>query len=367
MGDVVNMLQAPGNTLSELASFKGRRVLVTGSTGFKGSWLATWAVNLGADVSGFALPAPAEAPLFSQLRLDQRIHQIYGDIRDPAAITKAIREVQPEVVIHLAAQALVRLSYEAPRVTFETNVMGGVNLLEAIRSAPSVRSLVFITSDKCYRNREWMWAYRENDELGGSDPYSASKAAAEIVFQCYQDSFLSKCGLLAATARAGNVVGGGDRSRDRIVPDCIQAIESGVHVKLRNPRATRPWQHVLEPVSGYFLLAARLLGGDRACIGPWNFAPNVENVRTVQEVAQRIVTRYGRGEVIVAPDAEAPHEAQLLMLSSDRAKTILGWRPRWDFATAIDRTVDWYHAVASGADAVAVTERHIAEYVSAVS
>ena len=369
MGDVVSAAAALAVTpregaLAALGSLRGRRVLVTGSTGFKGSWLSSWLVGLGADVRGFALPAPAEAPLFGLLRLEARIHQTYGDIRDPTAILGALHEHQPEAVIHLAAQALVRTSYEAPRATFETNVMGGVNLIEAIRATPSVKALVFITSDKCYRNKEWAWAYRENDELGGADPYSASKAAAEIVFQCYQDSFLGKePGLVAATTRAGNVIGGGDRARDRIVPDCVHAVETGTPIRLRNPNATRPWQHVLEPVSGYLLLAARMLGGERGLAGAWNLAPNVENVRTVREVAERIVARFGAGAVVAAPDAQAPHEAQLLMLSSDKAKTQLGWRPRWDFATAVDRTVDWYRGVAAGEDAVALTERQIAAYV----
>ncbi|HVX91630.1 MAG TPA: CDP-glucose 4,6-dehydratase [Xanthobacteraceae bacterium] len=353
------------SVVKSLATLRGRRVLVTGSTGFKGSWLCTWLSRIGADVAGFALPPEPDAPLFDLLRLRERIRQHFGDIRDLDATRRVVEAEKPEVVIHLAAQALVRRGYAEPKLTFDTNVGGGVNLLEAVRNAPTVRALVFVTSDKCYLNKEWVWAYRENDELGGHDPYSSSKAAAELVFACYQSAYFRARGeFAAASARAGNVIGGGDRSRDRILPDCVFALERREPVRLRNPAATRPWQHVLEPVSGYLLLAARLLGGDLTASGAWNFAPNVENVRTVKELAQRVAGQWEGGEVVVAPQADAPHEAQLLMLSNDKAKTKLGWHPRWDFARAVDQTVAWYREVGAGADPVAVTERQIAEYVS---
>jgi CDP-glucose 4,6-dehydratase len=341
---------------------------VTGSTGFKGSWLSSWLVDLGADVAGFALPAKDDAPLFRQLRCDERIRQTYGDVRDIEAIRGALKSFQPEIVIHLAAQALVRLSYEQPVETFGTNVSGGINLLEAIRQAPSVRALVFITSDKCYLNKEWPLAYRENDELGGTDPYSASKAAMEIVFACYQQSFFAnQPQFAAATTRAGNVIGGGDFSPDRIVPDCIRALSTGAPIILRNPDATRPWQHVLEPLSGYLTLASRLLKDADSGKGAWNFAPDSENVRTVHHLTQQMVKTWGSGEIVVDRPEGSFHEAQLLMLSSDKAKTQLGWRPLWNFEGAIDATVSWYRAVAEGKDPVTVTQQQIASYVGAAA
>lgn len=353
-----------GLTLA-LEMLRGRRILVTGSTGFKGSWLCAWLANLRADVSGFALEPEPDAPLFGLLRLGERIRQHIGDIRDASAIRRTLREERPEIVIHLAAQALVRRGYAEPKLTFDTNIGGGVNLLEAIRDTPSVKSLVFITSDKCYLNKEWHFAYRENDELGGHDPYSSSKAAVELVFACYQSAYWrDRNSFGAASARAGNVIGGGDRSRDRIVPDCIRALEERVPIKLRHPKATRPWQHVLEPLSGYLMLAARLYAGDPAARGAWNFAPNAENVRTVQELAQRVAVHWRGGNVVVAPEADAQPEAQLLMLSNDKAKTALGWRPRWDFSKAADQTVAWYSEVASGGDPVAITEWQIGEYLA---
>jgi len=347
----------------DLNLLRGRRVLVTGSTGFKGSWLCTWLAELGAEVTGFALPPEADAPLFHQLRLDSRITQLMGDIRDLDAVRDAFRQARPEVVIHLAAQALVYRSYAEPKMTFDTNVGGATNLLEAVRACPELKALVFITSDKCYRNKEWIWGYRENDELGGADPYSASKAAAELVFAAYAESFLSsRPDLIAATARAGNVIGGGDLSANRIVPDCVRAIRAGQAITLRQPNSTRPWQHVMEPLSGYLTLACRQLAGDAQTAGAWNFGPNAENVRTVEELARGIVAAYGQGEVVIDAVSAALHEAKLLMLSNDKAKTLLDWRPRWSFAETVATTVDWYRSVQSGEDPVEVTRRHIGAY-----
>jgi len=350
---------------SALKVLRGRRVLVTGSTGFKGSWLCTWLIGLGADVAGFALEPEPDAPLFDMLRLRKRMRQHFGDIRDFETARRVVETEKPDIIIHLAAQSLVRRGYELPKLTFDTNVSGGVNLLEVVRISPSVRALVFVTSDKCYLNKEWSWAYRENDELGGRDPYSSSKAAAELVFACYQSAYFGgRPQFAAASARAGNVIGGGDRSRDRILPDCIAALEKKVPIKLRNPNATRPWQHVLEPVSGYLLLAARLFSGETVAMGSWNFAPNSENVRTVKEVAEGVIAQWKGGELLVAPEANAQHEAQLLMLSNDKAKTQLHWRPRWDFAHAIENTAGWYRQVGAGADPVSVTERQIEQYLT---
>jgi CDP-glucose 4,6-dehydratase len=346
--------------------FKGRRVLVTGSTGFKGSWLCAWLLELGAQVSGFALPPESDAPLFEQLKLSKRINQIFGDIRDAQAVSAAVALSKPDVVIHLAAQALVFRSYADPKTTFDTNVGGAVNLLEAVRGSEGLASLVFITSDKCYRNNEWVWGYRENDELGGSDPYSASKAAAEIVFAAYVNSFIKqKPGLLAASARAGNVVGGGDMSNDRVIPDSIRALRNGTPIVLRRPHATRPWQHVLEPLSGYLTLACRQLQQNGIATGAWNFGPNAENVFTVSDLVHAVVERWGEGRVIADPSSSSLHEAKLLMLNNDKAKTALGWRPRWSFEQVVEMTVDWYARVGAGEDAQGVTREQIAAYESA--
>lgn len=351
-------------TAIDFSKLKGRRILVTGSTGFKGSWLATWLADLGAEVTGLALPPEADAPLFNQLRLAERIDQRFTDIRDYDAVQALIAETAPEAIIHLAAQALVRRSYDDPLTTFHTNVSGGINLLEAVRVQPSVRSLVFITSDKCYRNMEWERGYHEDDVLGGPDPYSASKGAVELVFTGYQESFFRKRqGLIAATTRAGNVIGGGDMSADRIVPDCIRALRAGDPVILRNPMATRPWQHVLEPLSGYLTLALRQIDGDAIAAGAWNFGPDEENVRPVKELAETAVAVWGSGRVEVRQDPNAPHEATLLMLDSAKAKGDLGWRPRWDFATGVTRTIEWYKSVDGGADPVEITRAQIAEYL----
>ncbi len=355
-------------TAPDFSIFKDRHVLVTGSTGFKGSWLCTWLADLGAKVTGLALPPEDDAPLFDQLRLRDRIDQRFVDVRNFEAVRELMAERRPEVIIHLAAQALVRRSYADPLTTFHTNVSGGINLLEAVRETPSVRSLVFITSDKCYRNMEWERGYHEDDVLGGPDPYSASKGAVELVFTGYQESFYrARAGLIAATTRAGNVIGGGDMSLDRIVPDCIRALRAGEPVVVRNPVATRPWQHVLEPLSGYLTVAQRQLAGDEAAGGAWNFGPDEENVRPVLELAETAVKVWGSGRVDVRRDPNAPHEATLLMLDSTKAKQELGWHPRWDFETGVTRTISWYKAVDDGADPIELCRAQIAEYESAAS
>jgi len=344
--------------------FKGCRVLVTGSTGFKGSWLCTWLLQLGAEVSGFALPPASDAPLFDQLRLRDRIDQHDGDIRDGETVRAMLAATKPEIVFHLAAQPLVRYSYDEPKLTFDTNVSGAVNLLDAIRENDSVKALVFVTSDKAYRNKEWIWGYRENDELGGHDPYSASKAAAEIVFAGYQDSyFMNRAGFAAASVRAGNVIGGGDMSMDRIVPDCIRSCINGDEIVLRNPHSTRPWQHVLEPLSGYMAVAAGLLDRPEQTRGAWNFGPDAENVRTVEELAKTAISVWGAGSLRVEGNAGQPHEANLLMLNSDKAKTELGWRVHWDFTQAATNTVSWYKKVHDGEDPIAVTESQLNAFV----
>ncbi len=345
--------------------FRDRSVLVTGSTGFKGSWLCAWLLDLGAKVSGFALPPEPDAPLFDQLRLRERINQIDGDIRDYETIKNVLDESQPEIIIHLAAQALVRRGYSEPKLTFDTNVGGGINLLESVRHTDSVRSLVFATSDKAYRNKEWIWGYRENDELGGPDPYSASKAAVEHVFTGYQESyFRQRENFGTATARAGNVIGGGDWSADRIVPDTVRALIENEPIQIRHPDATRPWQHVLEPLSGYLTVAARLQKKPEQFSHAWNFGPDTENVRTVRELAARAIKIWGTGTVEESVRPDDPHEAQLLYLDNDKASVLLNWQPRWNFDKATDHTIGWYKSVHEGGDPVSVTQEQIQEYMN---
>lgn len=346
-----------------LSAFRGRRVLVTGHTGFKGSWLVFLLKEIGAEVLGYALPPKQPDSHFTSLGLAQSIHHVEGDVRDEAKLTATMVEFRPEIVFHLAAQALVRLSYTEPRRTFETNVMGSVNLLESVRQCESVRVLVYITSDKCYENVEWVWGYRENDRLGGHDPYSASKAAAEIAFAAYTRSFFAhRPQLGAATTRAGNVIGGGDWAPDRIVPDCIRAIRDGHPIRLRNPAATRPWQHVLEPISGYLLLASRLQQAPETFGGAWNFGPPAGEVRMVREVAERIVARFGKGSIAMESGDVRHHEAQLLQLNCDKAQQLLGWRPRWNVEQTLTATADWYKVVLDGAEPSAVTRKHIQNF-----
>lgn len=346
-----------------LAKYNGARVFVTGHTGFKGSWLTYLLTLLGADVMGYALPPQGGGSHFEALGLGNRIRHREGDIRDAYGLKAAMDEFSPEFVFHLAAQAIVRTSYADPSQTFDVNVMGSVNVLEAVRQSESVRSLVYITSDKAYENREWIWAYRENDRLGGHDPYSASKAAAELVFSAYWNSFLQfRPDLGAASARAGNVIGGGDWARDRIVPDCIRSIRDGVPIVLRNPSATRPWQHVLEPLSGYLQLGASLRDDPAGYSSAWNFGPSSAEVRTVLEVAERLVGLFGKGSIIVQPTDHKQHEAQLLQLNCDKSHQKLGWRPRWNASQTLEATGDWYRAVLSGEPTSAVTERQLRQY-----
>ena len=351
-----------------LAAFKGKRVLVTGHTGFKGSWLCTALLELGAEVTGYSLAPDSEASHFTLLQLEQSMRHVIGDIRDLPRLDAVFDEVGPEIVFHLAAQALVRRSYDQPKLTFDTNVAGSVNILEAVRKTPSVRALVYITSDKCYLNREWERGYCENDELGGHDPYSASKAAAELVFAAYQDSFFKhRAQLGAASARAGNVIGGGDWAADRIVPDCIRSLRDSKPIILRNPEATRPWQHVLEPLSGYLFLATRLYDDPKRFSSAWNFGPLSTEIRTVKNLTDDIVSRWGSGCVEIDRSTATVHEARLLRLNCDKAHQLLDWYPRWDFARTIVETVRWYREILEGTPAAVITRRQINDYFSGVN
>lgn len=351
------------NMRDVLESFSGKRVFVTGHTGFKGTWLTFLLKELGADVMGFALPPEPGPSHFELLGMQAKIKHVVGDIRDASALNAALQSFQPEYVFHLAAQALVKRSYNDPVATFGSNVMGSVHLLDAVRQCDSVCSLVYITSDKCYENVEWVWGYRENDQLGGHDPYSASKAAAEIVFSAYARSyFASRLELGAATARAGNVIGGGDWAADRIIPDCIRAIESGQPIQLRNPQATRPWQHVLEPLAGYLLLAAQLRNQPKKYAGSWNFGPSTSEVRTVLEVANAITQHLCRGRIEIVGSQQHHHEARLLQLNCDKAHQLLGWRPRWHVEKTLAATALWYKTIMEGSNAEAITRAQLQDY-----
>jgi len=333
------------------AFWSGRRVLLTGHTGFKGSWLTLWLLELGAQVTGLSLPPDTEPNLFNQLELERRLDHRLGDIRDPAVLADLVAATRPEVVLHLAAQPLVRRSYTEPAATWATNVMGTIHLLEALRPLEQPCSAVLITTDKVYRNNEWLYGYRENDPLGGHDPYSSSKAAAELAIASWRASF---CGhqphqtphLRIASARAGNVIGGGDWAADRIVPDAMRALAQGHPIGVRNPAATRPWQHVLEPLGGYLLLAERL-SADLTLADAFNFGPQLEANRSVAELVVEALGHWP-GSWIDQSDPHAPHEASLLHLVIDKAHHQLGWAPRWDFATTVARTVGWYRQVEQG-------------------
>lgn len=349
------------------------RVLLTGHTGFKGGWLAHWLHSLGARVHGVALDPASEPSMYSiasvagALDSDRR-----ADVTDVSALAAALHEVAPSVVFHLAAQPLVRESYADPLRTFATNIMGTANLLDAVRRTPSVHAVVVVTTDKVYANREWHYPYRETDPLGGHDPYSASKAAAEIVAESARLSFFTGTGghpARIATARAGNVIGGGDWSRDRLLPDCLAAFAAGRSVTLRRPEAVRPWQHVLEPLAGYITLAERLMGADGdAFARAWNFAPSAEDNATVAEVARMAADVFGpEARVEAVPDRSGEHEAGLLRLDATLARTLLGWRPRWDLRTAIERTVAWDAAWRQGADMARVTREQILAFGAAAS
>jgi CDP-glucose 4,6-dehydratase len=332
------------------SSFAGKRVLLTGHTGFKGAWLALWLQRLGAQVTGLALAPATQPSLFTLTGLAQGLDHRVADIRDAQAVAQVVRETQPEIVLHLAAQALVREGYRDPVATYATNVMGTVHLLDALRRHPGTRVAVLVTTDKVYRNREWVHPYREGDELGGHDPYSASKAASELVIASYRDAFLAQQGLALASARAGNVIGGGDWAADRLLPDAVRAWQAGQPLDIRRPQATRPWQHVLEPLAGYLRLA-EALWQDAALAGAWNFGPHAHERATVQQVVELARSAWGGGAVHYEQEAAGPHEAGWLALETAKAQSQLGLQPQWALAQAVQRTMRWYRAQHEGADA----------------
>ena len=349
-------MQARVNPRNEF--WRDRRVLVTGHTGFKGSWLSLWLHRMGASVSGLSLPPPTIPSLFALAGLDALIAGTIADIRDLDAVRTAMRRYQPEFVFHLAAQPIVRHAYRDPIETYATNVMGTAHILEAARDVAGLSGVVVVTSDKCYENREWPWAYRESDALGGQDPYSSSKGCAELVAAAYRRSFLP----IIATVRAGNVVGGGDWADDRLLPDCIRALNAGKPVEIRNSHAVRPWQHVLEPLCGYLLLAERLHQDPAAFADAWNFGPMDDAARSVGWVASFVCDRWNNGARWHEISADAPHEAGVLRVDSSRARYALGWTPRLPLSDALGWTVEWHRRLAAGESALAITDGHLARY-----
>lgn len=350
----------------------GKRVLLTGHTGFKGGWLTLWLESLGAEVTGLSLSPETTPNLFTLARVDHGITSLLGDIRDPELVRHAMSDARPEIVIHMAAQPLVRYSYAKPVETYATNVMGTVHVLEAVRRSPGVKAAVVVSSDKCYENHEWVWGYREDDRLGGHDPYSNSKACAELVTSSYRQAFFPSSGYLThgvalASARAGNVIGGGDWSEDRLIPDVIRAMERAQSVVIRNQRAIRPWQHVLEPLSGYLLLAERLYTEGSAYAEAWNFGPHDTDARPVRWIVERLTARWA-SEATWTPDQHLqPHEAQMLKLDCSKARDRLGWQPRWPLSETLDRVVDWYRAAQSSQDMREFTLRQIEAYQTGAS
>ncbi|MEX1134726.1 MAG: CDP-glucose 4,6-dehydratase [Acidimicrobiia bacterium] len=347
--------------------FKGRRVLVTGHTGFKGSWMAIWLNRLGADVQGFSLE-PVQQSLFSAAGVADMTTSLYGDVRNPDDVSEAFSSAQPEVVFHLAAQSLVRRGYENPIETYGTNVMGTANVLEAARHSQSVRGVVVVTSDKCYENRETTRSYRKTDALGGRDPYSSSKGCAELVTSAYRRSFFNdSVGPFVASARAGNVIGGGDWSEDRLVPDIARSMQKREPVVIRNPGHVRPWQHVLEPLRGYLMLGGALLEGRGQFAQEWNFGPGDDAAVSVQTLTQWIVEAWGGGSVIVAPDSDAPHEASVLKLDTTKAQRFLRYQPLIGIHMMIEMAVSWYKGYqASPHRARELTETQIDEYTARI-
>lgn len=367
---IAKLWEQGGNAVENMVNqsfWVGKKVLLTGHTGFKGGWLSLWLQSMGANVVGFALAPPSNPSLYVAANVAEGMTSVDGDIRDYAALAAAFKKYQPEIVIHMAAQALVRYSYVNPVETYATNVMGTVHLLEAARQVDSVRVIVNVTSDKCYENREWVWDYRENEPMGGYDPYSNSKGCAELVASAYQRSFFNpqdyaKHGVALASARAGNVIGGGDWAEDRLIPDIMRAIVQGKSVLIRSPHAIRPWQYVLEPLSGYLMLAQKLYEEGIAYAEGWNFGPDDQDARPVGWIADHLTSAWGDGASWALDAGNHPHEAHYLKLDCSKAKARLDWYPRWHLEEALKVIVDWHRAYQEEQDMRAITLQQITAY-----
>jgi len=350
------------------ASFwKGRKVFITGHTGFKGSWLCLWLHKLGANVTGYALVPPTEPSLFQLCNISELMNSVIADIRDKNKLIKAMQTASPEIVIHMAAQPLVREAYRNPVETYEVNVMGTVNLFDAVRGCGGIKAVLNVTSDKCYENKEWVWGYREHEPLGGYDPYSSSKACSELVTAAYRSSFFNPSdyadhGVAIASARAGNVIGGGDWAADRLIPDCIRALLQGEKIVIRNPNAIRPWQHVLEPLSGYLLLAEKLYYEGQRFSAGWNFGPDENDAKPVEWIVKMMCEKWGENCAYEIDSHGHPHEAQYLKLDCSKAKAELGWYPRWTLEKTLDSIMAWSQAYRHNGDLREVCLNHIGEF-----
>ena len=344
------------------AFWRGKRVLLTGHTGFKGSWLSLWLQSMGAQVTGYALAPPTNPSLFKIAEVAQGMTSVIGDIRDLAKLQAVFAEHRPEIVIHMAAQPLVRYSYHNPVETYSTNVMGTVHLLEAVRNTPGVKAVVNVTTDKCYENKEWNWGYRENEPMGGHDPYSNSKGCSELVTSAYRSSFFQDKGISLASARAGNVIGGGDWAADRLIPDILRAFEANQAVIVRNPNATRPWQHVLEPLGGYLTLAENLYTHGQMYAEGWNFGPHDDDARAVQWIVEHMANTWGKGASWQQDGGVHPHEANYLKLDIAKAQARLGWKPRWALSTALEKITAWHRAYLAATNMHEFTMQQIANY-----
>ena len=351
------------------AFWRNKKVFVTGHTGFKGSWLCLWLHSLGAEVTGYALNPPTEPSLFELCKLHKFITSIIADIKDGESLSKAVFSANPEIIIHMAAQPLVRESYKNPVETYTTNVMGTVNVFEAVRQCKSTKSIVNVTTDKCYKNKEWPWGYRENEPMGGYDPYSSSKGCSELVTSAYRNSFFNlkdydNHGVGLASARAGNVIGGGDWAVDRLIPDCVRSLLMGEKIIIRNPNAIRPWQHVLEPLSGYLVLAQKLYkNGPRYAEG-WNFGPDDNDAKPVEWIVKKMCAKWGQNSSYEIDEGEHPHEAHYLKLDCSKAKSELGWYPKWNLEHAIDKIIEWTQAYKENKDLKELCLNQIEEYSS---